>query len=216
MRSSSLFAKKTFLQPISLARIFISSVTLSQYVINIFSHSKSFAQIFFVNLQTAPKWTTSIRSRNEAIWTRTRGGSRISQSPQTIAWTCLSVSSPNTRLMSLWRRASSSNSSRETFFWLGGNPRWSLRIAIRHVRQITSLSFTTSWWKSLLGAGAWPTFSMKTFKVLIVYNSWREMRWTKFVPRFKTWKIWNKPGRTCRKLVASLLQLLVLAGKFNQ
>ena len=112
----------------------------------------------------------SMRSRKDAMCTTTRGGKRINQSPHTTACTCLSVSSPKTRDISSWRIVSSSISPQGTFLVLGGNPLWSLRIATRHVRQITSVSFTTSWWKSLLGEGAWPTFSMRTLGVLIVYN----------------------------------------------
>ena len=161
----------------------------------------------------------STRSRNEAMWAITRGGKRTSQSPHTIACTCLSVSSPKTRLMSLWSSVSSSNSSQVTFFCDGGSPRWSLRIAIRHVRQITSFSFNTSWWKSLLGDGAWPTFSMKTFAVLIVCKSKACFGWN------ASWQISNftlelrnnsQVQKAAKTRSVSLLRMCVCAGNLDQ
>lgn len=160
----------------------------------------------------------SIRSRKDAMCTITRGGRRISQSPHTTAWTCLSVSSPKTRLISPWRSVSSSKSCQGTFFVLGGNPLWSLRIAIRHVRHITSFSFTTSWWKSLLGEGAWPTFSMKTLALFIFHNFCgllcQKGCLSKVTFCFKTWNV-RKYWKQRSDLVA-LLRLCVCAGNSDQ
>ena len=159
--SCSLLVKNTFLQPTSFARDRVSSLMVSQWDRKIFSHNSSLEQTFRRDLHTDPSLAMSTRSRNDNKWMRTFWGRRANQSLHTMLCTRRSVSSPKIRLMSVWSKESSSNSSIGTFRWLGGMYRWSFLIEIRHVLRITWFSVTRSWWKSLLGDGACLVFSNK-------------------------------------------------------
>ena len=118
--SCSLFVKNTFLQPTSWANARVSSETVSQWVVKIFSHNSSLEHTLWSDLQTELSLAISTRSRKVAMRMRTGLGKRASQSLHTMPYTMRNMFSPNIRLISVCIKVSSWNSSLGTLRWLGG------------------------------------------------------------------------------------------------